>query len=199
MMRLHGWKRWVSVLSVASVAFSGCAAVNEFAALRQVEFRYDGLADPEIVGIPISKITSYDQLSIVDVGRLALAVAAKDVPLDLTVRLEGRNPETNKTTARLMKLDWTYLVDDQEVVSGQLAREIVFAPGTPQTLPLDVRFNLVDFFGNDGKALFDTALILSGQRTSTKKVALRLAPTIETSLGPIRYPVPITLDLAARP
>lgn len=202
MMRLQGWKRWVAVLSVASaapVAFSGCAAVNEFAALRQVEFRYDGIADPEIVGIPISRITSYDQLSIVDVGRLALAVAAKDVPIDITVRLEGRNPETNKTAARLMKLDWTYLVDDQEIVSGQVAREIVFAPGTPQTLPLDVRFNLVEFFGNDGKALFDTALILSGQRTSTKRVALRLAPTIETSLGPIRYPVPITLDLANRP
>lgn len=199
MMRLHGWKRWVAVLSVASVAFSGCAAVNEFAALRQVEFRYDGIADPEIVGIPISKITSYDQLSIVDVGRLALGVAAKDVPLDITVRLEGLNPEPNKTAARLMKLDWTYLVEDQEVVSGQLAREIVFAPGTPQTLPLDVRFNLVDFFGNDGQALFDTALILSGQRTSTKKVSLRLAPTIETSVGPIRYPVPITLDLGANP
>lgn len=189
----------LSVATVATAAFSGCAAVNEFAALRQVEFRYAGIADPEVVGIPISKFTSYDELSIVDVGRLALAVAAKDVPIDITVRLEGRNPETNKTAARLMKLDWTYLVDDQEIVSGQVAREIVFAPGTPQTLPLDVRFNLVEFFGNDGKALFDTALILSGQRTSTKKVALRLAPTIETSLGPIRYPVPITLDLATRP
>jgi hypothetical protein len=134
----------------------------------------------------------------VDVGRLALAIAAKDVPFDLTVHVEGRNPETNKTTARMVKLDWSYLVDEQELFAGRVAQEIVFPPGDPRDLPLDVRFNLVDVFGSDGKAIFDTALVLSGQRTSTKRVTLRLMPTIETSLGPIRYPVPISLDLASR-
>jgi hypothetical protein len=89
-------------------------------------------------------------------------------------------------------------VDEQELFAGRVVQEIVFPPGDPRDLPLDVRFNLVDVFGNDGKALFDTALVLSGQRTSTKRVTLRLMPTIETSLGPIRYPVPISLDLASR-
>jgi hypothetical protein len=82
-------------------------------------------------------------------------------------------------------------------IAGQLAQEVVFPPGQSTDLPLGVRFNLIQFFGNDGKVLFDTALVLSGQRTTTRKVALRLTPTIESPLGPIRYPVPITLDLGA--
>ncbi|HET9951404.1 MAG TPA: hypothetical protein VFS09_06375, partial [Candidatus Eisenbacteria bacterium] len=123
--------------------------------------------------------------------------AAKDVPLDITVHVEGKNPASNNTTARLVRLDWSYLVDDREILAGKLAQEFAFPPGEARDLPLGVRFNLVEFFGSDGKVLFDTALVLSGQQTTTRKVTLRLTPTIETSLGPIRYPVPITLDLGA--
>ena len=189
----------LAVLSVAALGgIAGCAGLREAIALHQVDFRYDRISDPAIVGISLARLTRYEDLSLVDVGRLALAVASKDVPLDITVHLEGKNPATNNTTARMMKLDWTYLVDDQSIISGQLTREIVFPPGETSDVPVGVRFNLAEFFGSDGKALFDTALILSGQRTTTKRVGLRLTPTIETSLGPIRYPVPITLDLAAR-
>lgn len=201
-MRTQDWKQRtiaaIRLLVLVAATTLGCAAVNEMAALRQVDFRFDKVSDPEIAGISLSRLTSYDQLSLVDVGRLAIAIAANDVPLDLTVHLEGKNPETNKTTARMVKLDWSYLVDENELFAGKMVQEVVFPPGDPRDLPLDVRFNLVDVFGSDGKALFDTALVLSGQRTSTKKVTLRLMPTIETALGPIRYPVPLTLDLAAR-
>jgi len=175
----------------------GCAGIKETVALRQVDFRFDRISDPAIAGLPLSKLARYEDLSILDVGRLALAVAAKDVPLDITVHLEGRNPAENNTTARLVRLDWSYLVDDREIITGTLAQEFSFPPGQPRDLPLGVRFNLVQFFGNDGKVLFDTALVLSGQRTTTRKVALRLTPSIESPLGPIRYPVPITLDLGA--
>ncbi len=196
---VRGVRSVVALVLLLMVAASpyGCASVKEFAALRQVDFRFDRISDPEIVGLSLSTLAAYDQLSIVDVGRLALAVAAKDVPLDLTIHVEGRNPASNETTARLVKLDWMYLVDGEEIVSGGMDEEAVFPPGEPRDLPLTVRFNLVDAFGTDGKVLFDTALVLSGQRTSTKKVTLRLEPTVETSLGPIRYPVPITLDLAS--
>lgn len=188
-----------AILSIVAVGgIAGCAGLREAIALRQVDFRYDRISNPAIAGLPLTRVMRYEDLSIADVGRLALAIASKDVPLDITVHLEGKNPATNNTTARMMKLDWAYLVDDQSVISGQLAQEYVFPPGEPTDVPVGVRFNLVDLFGNDGRVLFDTALILSGQRTTTKKVALRLTPTIETSLGPIRYPVPITLDLAAR-
>jgi len=59
-----------------------------------------------------------------------------------------------------------------------------------------VTFNLARAFDGDGAALLNTALALVGQRTSTHKVSLRISPTVDTSLGPIRYPTPITIDLS---
>ena len=171
--------------------------MREAIALRQVDFRYNGISNPAIVGIPLSSLVRYEDLSIVDVGRLALAVASKDVPLDITVHLEGMNPASNNTTARMMRLDWDYLVDDRLVLSGRMAGEFVFPPGQPRDVPLEVRFNLAEFFGTDGRVLFDTAVALSGQPTTKRRAALRLTPTIDTSLGPIRYPVPITLNLSS--
>lgn len=175
----------------------GCATARELAALRQVQFTYDRISSPRVAGVPLDRIRDYGDLSATDLARLGLAVASRDVPLDLTVHLAARNPEENSVTARLLSMDWTYLVDDRETVSGRLAQEMTFPPGEPRDVPLGVTFNLAEAFGGSAQDLFDIALALSGQRTSARKVTLRIAPTVETSLGPIRYPVPITLDLSA--
>ncbi|HEX7078930.1 MAG TPA: hypothetical protein VF363_10950 [Candidatus Eisenbacteria bacterium] len=186
--------RLFAVLLLASI--SGCAGVNQLAALHQVEFRFDGITDPRVAGIHLSSLRSPDDVNPLDLGRLTLAIASKDVPLDLTVRIVGRNPETNKITAKLIGLDWWYLVDGRETVSGRITEGYQFPPGQPTEMPVLVTFNLVSFFGSDGKALLDTALALAGQRTSTHQVVMRLQPVIDTPYGHMKYPVPLELDLA---
>lgn len=143
----------------------GCATVKEMVALRHVEFRFTRVSDAAVAGIALSRVTTYDALGPADVARFALAVAAQDVPLDLVVHLEGRNPETNNVTARMVAMDWTYLVDDRETVSGSLTQPLSFPPGTPTDVPVTVSLDLVRFFGGDGRALLETALSLAGQRT----------------------------------
>ena len=183
----------VSMLVLATTL--GCATAKEIMALRSVEFRYAGIADPRVAGIPLRGVRSYSDLRPADLGRLGIAVARGDVPMEITIDIEGRNPETNNVTARLVALDWAYLVDDREAVSGRLSQAYAFPPGEPRVVPLLVAFNLLDVFNGKGQDLIDVALALAGQRSSTHKVALRLSPTMETPLGPMRYPVPITLDL----
>jgi len=185
--------RFLAVLLVGSVV--GCATAKEILALRQVEFRFDRFSGARVAGIAIDRIHSYQDVSPVDLARLAVAVASKDVPLDLTVHIEGLNPETNATTARLVAMDWTYLVDDRDIVSGRLTDPYTFEPGKPRDVPVLVTFNLARAFDGDGAALLNTALALAGQRTSDHKVSLRISPTVDTSVGPIRYPTPITIDL----
>jgi hypothetical protein len=184
---------WIAVLLSVVV---GCAAAKEFVALRQVEFRYDRVSDARVAGIALGQVRSPEDVSPLDLARLGIAIASKDVPLDVTVHIEGRNPETNDVTARLVALDWAYLVDGRETVSGRLAEPFAFPPGQPTDVPVLVTFNLVDFFGGDGRALLDIALALGGQRASTHAVTLRLTPTVDTPAGPIRYPAPLTLDLS---
>jgi hypothetical protein len=177
----------------------GCATAREIVALRQVEFHFDRITGARVAGIPLRRVHSYSDLTPIDLGRLGLAIASNDVPLDLTVHLEGRNPESNQVTARLVELDWAYLVDDRETVSGRLSEAYAFPPGEPRDVPLLVTLNLVDLFGDRRRDLVDVALALAGQRRSTHRVTLRLEPTVESRFGRIRYPRPITLDLSNPP
>jgi hypothetical protein len=189
-------RRWIWL---ALPLILGCATARELAALRQVHFTYDHISSPRVAGIPLERITDTDDLSAADLARVGLAVAARDVPLELTVHLAARNPEENNVTARLLQMDWTYLVDDRKVVEGTLAREqaLTFPPGETRDVPLGVAFNLVEAFGGSSEDLLDVALVLSGQKVSSRKRTLQIVPTIETSAGNIRYPGPINLDLSA--
>ena len=188
----------LAVVLVAAMT-AGCAATREFAALSQVGFSYDRVSDARIAGISLSGIDSYEDIGPLDVARLAIGIGLKDVPLDLTVHVAALNPKTNDVNARMTALDWAYLIDGGELIAGRLSEPHVFPPGEPRDVPVAVTLNLVRFFGSDGRALLETALVLAGQRTSTKKVTMRLTPYIETPGGTIRYPLPITLDLSKVP
>lgn len=190
--------RRVFGLSLFLLSFQacGCATVKEMTAIRHVDFRYDRISDAALAGISLNRVSSYETLGAADVARLALAVASKDVTLDLVVHLEGRNPETNSVTARMVAMDWAYLVDDRETVSGSVTQALSFPPGAPTDVPIRVSLDLVRFFGGDGRALLDTALSLAGQKTGGRQGALRILPTIDTPVGPMKYPAPIVIPLS---
>ncbi len=198
--RNAGVSRALPMLLLSCLALGvvlGCATAKEILALRQVDFRFVGITDPRVAGIPLQRVHAYSDLSVADLGRLGVAIAGGSVPLDLFVHVEGRNPESNNVTARLVALQWTYLVDDREAASGSLSETYSFPPGEPRDVPLRVTFDLMDLFGDRSRDLIEVALALAGERASTHRTALRLLPTVETPLGPMRYPVPITLDLTS--
>lgn len=188
-----------AALLLVLVGTGGCAAANQLAALRQVEFRFAGVSSPALAGVPLDRIHSYADLSAEDIARFGLAVAAADVPLDIVVNVEGQNPKSNTVTARLVAMDWAYFVDDDEAVAGKLENPVSFPPGEPATIPLRVRFNLMDAFYERGQKLAEIALAMAGRGSTTHRLTLRITPTIDTSLGPIHYPAPLEFDLSANP
>lgn len=140
---------------------------------------------------------TYRDLSAVQIARLGVAVAAKDVPIAFTIHLEGRNPVSNQVAARLIALAWSYRVDDQEILTGRLDQSLRFPPGEPVDVPIAIDFNLYRFFSGDARAIFETAAALSGHAGSRHDVELRLTPRIDTPIGPMDYPTPITIRLAS--
>jgi hypothetical protein len=188
-----------AALLLVLVGTGGCAAANQLAALRQVEFRFAGVSSPALAGVPLDRIHSYTDLSAEDIARFGLAVAAADVPMDIVVNVEGQNPKSNTVTARLVAMDWAYFVDDVEAVAGKLEKPVSFPPGEPATIPLRVRFNLMGAFYERGQKLAEIALAMAGRGSTTHRLTLRITPTIDTSLGPIHYPAPLEFDLSASP
>ena len=170
----------------------GCATLSQVVALRKVDFNLDSVSGTTIAGVRVDGKQSYRDLTAVDIARLAAAVTSKSVPLRMTVHVQGENPPTNQVTARMIQMEWTLFLKDKETVSGRLDREFLFAPGVPTDVPITVELDLWDFFQGRAQDLFDLALSAAGIGEPTS-VSLKAIPTIQTSIGPIRYPTPITI------
>ncbi|MEP7029013.1 MAG: hypothetical protein ABI960_10495 [Candidatus Eisenbacteria bacterium] len=182
----------VLALSVVLCA-PGCAALQQFSALRQVQFEFDRVSDVRVAGVLVSGRSGYGDLGATDIARLGAAVLSKSVPLDMTLHVRGTNPASNTVTARMVALGWTFFVEDRDIVAGRLDQAYAFAPGQAVDVPVAVHFNAYDRFGGGAKSLFELGLAIAGAPGYTKELRADLVPTIETSLGPIRYPTPITI------
>lgn len=174
------------------LVLSGCATLRQVTALRNVEFSLQGARGGTLAGIPVESTRSYEDLDALDVARLAEALSRGELPLEATLLVRAANPADN-VQARLVELDWTLFLDDRETVSGVVDREYVLEPGEPVTVPVAVRLDLLDFFDRQLEPLVGLALAAAGAG-EPRRLRLEATPSIETRLGPIRYPEPIRIE-----
>ncbi len=182
----------VLLLLVAST-LSSCQTLREVAALREVAFAIDRVASAQLAGVDINRIRTYQDLSPTDILRLTRAVTNQELPLSFTLHLDAENPPENSVQARLVEMDWTLFLDDRETVSGIFNQNLVLPPGEAVDIPIRIELDLVNFFGDNARDLIDLALAIGGQGGEAKRVMLQATPTIDTAIGPIRYPRPITI------
>ena len=178
---------------LALVMLSGCATLQQLAALRDVDFQIDRVSGVRLAGVDLGGVASYRDLGISEVGRLTMAVSQGDLPLDFTLHLTATNPADNGADARLVRMDWTLLLQERETIRGTFADETLLRRGQPTDVPISMSLDLVDFFEGSAQDLVEVALSLAGQGGSPREVTLRATPSVETALGPIRYPRPITI------
>jgi hypothetical protein len=178
---------------VLTVVVAGCATLQQIAALRSVDFQIDRVADVSLAGVNISGIRSYSDLGLSDAARVGSGVARGELPLAFRLHLLAENPAENSVTARLVRMRWTLFLEDTETVSGEIEQEYELPPGRPTDIPVQVELDLFDFFERSGPDLVDLALNLAGAGGAPKQVSVRASPTINTALGPITYPQPITI------
>lgn len=181
----------LSILLLATTG--GCATLQQLAALRQVAFALAGVQDGRVAGVPLSRIASYQDLTAVEIGRVALAIARNDLPLTFRVDVRAENPATNRATATMVRLAWSLYLDDKETINGVLDTTYTLPPGQPVIIPLQMALNLRQFFGGPAESLVNLAAGVAGLRANPTRIALRAVPSIDTPLGPITYPSPITI------
>jgi len=185
-------RRLLPALALA-VALSGCATLQQLAALRSVDFSIDRVSNVRLAGVDLSSVSSYRDLGIADIGRLTLAASQRQLPMDFQLHLTAANPADNSADARLVRLDWTLLLQGRETISGVFADETLLRRGQPTDVPITMSLDLIDLFEGSAQDLVELALSLSGQGGSPREVTLRATPSVDTALGPIRYPQPITI------
>ena len=183
----------LALVGLVVVAGAGCKTLQEIAALRNVSFAIDRVADARLAGVELNRLKNYQDLSPGDILKLGRAVTRKELPLDFQLHLTAENPPDNSVQARLVKLDWTLLLDDAETISGVFDDDVVLPPGQPTDIAIPISLNLTDFFEHGVRDLVELALAVAGQGGEPKRIKLQAIPTVDTALGPIRYPEPITI------
>lgn len=183
-----------TVLAVLILAggLAGCQTLREVTNLRKVQFQIDRVAEPRLAGVALDRIRSFQDLSATEALRLTRAARSGAVPLTFTLMVEAENPPDNSVQARLVTLDWMLLLDETETIQGQLDRDVTLPPGEPTMIPVPIELDLVRFFGDNLRDLVELASAVAGEG-DPKTVTLRATPSIDTVLGPIRYPEPITI------
>lgn len=177
-----------------TILLPGCASVNQLVALRNMTFDFAGISDVRIAGIPVREGARFGSLSVQDAARLSVAVASNAVPLELIAHVNATNPQSNAATARMTALDWSLFVEDRRALSGGIDHEFSVPPGRTTDLALPVRFDLLQLLdGGGARDFYELALAIAGQGDIHKNLRLELVPTIETSLGAMRFPGPIVV------
>lgn len=185
--------RYGLIVILPVLFLTGCATLKEVAALRKVDFHLAGVGDPVLAGVSLKDVRSYQDIGFIEAGRLALALASKDLPLTFTLNVRAENPADNPVPARFVGMAWTLFLQDKETISGTIDQDVVLQPGEPQDVPVAVSLNLIEFFDGGIQDLVNLASSLTGKDGATTNIRLELLPTINTSLGPIQYPRPITV------
>lgn len=180
-------------LPVLLVAAAGCAALQQVLALRHVEFALDGVRHGRLAGVDVSRVRSHRDLGAVDLGRIGLALARNDLPLEFQVDVGALNPADNQTAATMTRLAWTLYLNEQETIHGVVDSSVTMPAGARVVIPIRMRLNVLEFFDGPAETLVDLVASLVGLEADPARVTLRAVPTITTPLGPITYPTPITI------
>lgn len=192
-------KKKASNLSRAVVLFllifsvQGCQTLKEIANLRNVDFSLGAVNNLVLAGVNLDGVKSFRDVSAGNIVKLTAAVLRKELPLSFTVDVKALNPADNQVAARLTRMDWTLLMNDEETISGALEEEHVLNPGEPVRIPVAISFELTDYFDNPIRDLIDIVSAVQGNGGQERNIKLVATPIINTLIGPIRYPEPITV------
>jgi len=185
-------RRIAIIFALGTLAGPGCATMRQLTALRRVDFSIEQVSGVRLAGIDIARVGSLQALGVVDAARLTAAIAARNVPLDLTIHVRADNPAENPT-ARLLRMQWALFLDDRQTVAGVLDRAVELPSGQATVVPVVARLNLVEFLGGGATDLVTLARAAAGVEGARMRLSLRATPTIDTPLGAITYPEPITI------
>lgn len=191
MPRFH---RFFALLAMAALALVpvGCAQLSALSSLAQVKFSLDGAQNVSLAGVALDRVSNYRNLGGGDLLRLGTALATGRMPLSMTLLVGAENPSGNPISTRLVSMDYQVLLDDRQAFQGVVNDPVLLSPGQTTRIPISAQTDLLQLVGGNLQQLVDLALAIAGNGAGPRlKVVVQ--PSIQTPLGAIRYPQPITV------
>lgn len=175
-----------------TLILSSCTQLQQLQNLAKCEFRLNSVENVRLAGVNVQNINSLNQIGITDVAKLSAAYLSNELPLDLKLNIDVRNP--NPTAAALSALDWIFLIDDIEMTRGIINQRFQIPASQTSSIPLLLNFDLKKVLsGKSQNALVNFALNLAGSGDKPTRLALKAKPTIQ--VGSVNVPYPGYLNI----
>ncbi len=178
---------------LAGFLAAGCSTLQQIVNLRTIDFVIDRVTGAELAGVNLTNVEDYQDIGGRGAIMIGRALAEGELPLRFQLNLLAQNPEENNVTARMVQMDWTLFLENRETISGVINENFVLPPGQVQGIPVVVEMDLLRFFDRNAQNLVELVLSFAGLGGEPQNIRLEATPVIETPLGPIRYPEPITI------
>jgi len=177
---------------------TGCEILDQarqVAMLSKCEFKLKTVDQLRLAGVNIQQVKNLTDLNMMDAAKItAAAVSGGSLPLNFTLNVEARNPNT--AAAGLTKLEWILFIDDIQMVSG-VNEQRVQIPGNGGTgiIPLSIGIDLKQALkGKSGEAIANFGLNLAGAGNKPTRITLKAKPTIMVGSQSIAYPGYLTIQ-----
>ena len=180
-----------------SFNFNACQVaeqVTQMSTFAKCQFRIASVQNITLAGVDVQKIQQMNQISALDVFNITTAFASGSLPLSMMLNIEVKNP--NASTAAMNALEWIFLIDQTELLRGNLTQQIKVNPnGGVTNLPLQISVDLKKAInGQSMNSLVNLALNLVDASNKPCRVSLKIKPSIMFGNYSINYPGYITIQ-----
>ena len=188
----------LALVLAGSILLSSCDVLTQVASqfssvanLANCEFALKNVSNVSVAGVNVKNLTN-GNLSATDIVKLVAAYQSKQVPLNLDVNVNVKNPTT--TQAAMTALDWILAIDGSDMANGVSSKNYTIKPSTTTTVPLPVSTDLGKLFSQKGlDALKNFASSFTSEGISSK-VGLRVRPSLSVGTTQVPFPNYITLE-----
>jgi hypothetical protein len=185
-------KRILFITSISFLTiFTSCDVLNQVSQmsnLTKCEFRLESVQQLTLAGINVQDVRDISDLNMFDAAKLAGGIASQQFPLDFTLNIEAKNPNTS--AAGMTRIDWILLIDDLEMTRGVLDKQVTIpANNGTAIIPMQMHFDLKQALsGKNAEAIINFGMNLSGNGNKPSRFTLQMKPTISVGGFPVAYP-----------
>jgi len=185
-------KKLFFITSISFLAiFSSCDVLNQVSQisnLTKCDFRLESVQNLNLAGINVQNVHKISDLNMFDAANIAAAVSSQKFPLDFTLNIEAKNPNT--AAAGMTKIDWILLIDDIEMTRGILDQQITIpANNGTAFIPMKMHVDLQKALsGKSADAVINFGMNLAGTGNKPTRFTVQMKPTITVNGFPITYP-----------
>lgn len=195
-------KTLIVLVAAASVLFSSCefldtvaSNVASIANLANCEYSMKDVSNVSVAGVNLKNVTN-GNISLTDVASLTAALVKKQVPLNMDVNLNVKNPTTS--AARLTTMDWALDVANTEFATGATNQAYNIAANTNTTVPLGVNTDLYSLFSKEGISSLKTFASSFKSDGTSSQLGLRVRPALTVAGQTIKAPSYISVMKAGK-